>query len=211
MAWPVRNWATSSFPFQEKASNNRILEAFTWFYVLLNINQPQLKRFSLISTTGPVIHTRNTNFCIACIHFQCHSMLFPFLKYDIGQVSPYRYSKNVKRSSTARKIKDILLKLAFQTPSKFTACPQPTLQTCHPLLYYVDNCPEFNHCLTLPYSVCLQMFVFFHLLDEPSLCPPRTQSPHLHLPYLLAQGHPGLGIPDEDHTVWRAGCAQTPW
>lgn len=163
MAWPVRNWATSSFPFQEKASNNRILEAFTWFCVLLNTNQPQLKRFSLISTTGHVIHTRNTNLYIACIHFQCHSMLFPFLKYDIGQVSPYWYSKNVKRSSTALKIKDILLKLAFQTHSKvhsvssahFANMSSPPLlcrqlSRIQPLPHFTLFCLPSNVCVLPP-------------------------------------------------------------
>lgn len=94
-----------------------------------------------------------------------------------------------QRSSTALKIKNMLLKLPFKTHSKFTVCPPPTLQTRLPLsLYYVDN--RFTHCLTLPYAVCLQTFVFFHLLDEHSLCSPlRVQSPHLYLPYLLPQGH----------------------
>lgn len=85
-------------------------------------------------------------------------MLFPFPKIWHWSGLPISVLQKCQRSSTALKIKDILLKLTFQTHSKFTACPQPALQTHPPLLYYVDNCPEFNqplsHLFCLP-SKCL--------------------------------------------------------
>lgn len=44
-ASPVcQKWTTSYFPFWEiENNNNTALDAFTWFYVILNINQPHGK------------------------------------------------------------------------------------------------------------------------------------------------------------------------
>lgn len=125
-----------------------VLEVFTWFCVLLNINHNKKK---LNINCRMHAETRNTTFCIACIHFQCNSTLLAFLFVR----SHHTRTPKISEPSTAFKIKCIFLKFTFKAHSKFTC----------------DLSPPFKH---TPLSLCGQLSRV-HLFPHSALyCPPSN-------------------------------------
>ena len=127
-------------------------------------------------------------FCLNTFPMSLNAMHFPKIWHLSGLTILVLWK--CQRSSTALKIKNIILKLTFKTHSEFTVCPQRTLQTyCPPPspLYgqLSQALPHFTLCY-LPSNICVLPPAWW----IPSFCSPLIQSSHLYLPYLMPQGHP---------------------